>query len=268
MDIFRELIRLEREGAPAALCTVIEASGSVPQQPGSKMVVREDGGVVGTVGGGALEHEVVQRAGESIASGEPRLLQYDTVRDLGMACGGRISVFVDPAVQRPVVIVFGAGHIGRDLAAMALRAGFRPTVVDPRPEWADPSAFPESVDVRAGDPVEMLDELPLSEDAFVVLVSHSHAVDQRILASVLPRPWRYLGMIASKRKVKQVFGELEQQGADPDQLARVHSPIGLKIGGNDPGEIAVSILAELIRVRHDKPEDPATSFRDPAGAHG
>ncbi len=266
MRLFEEVAKLEAVGAKAALCTLVEAVGSVPQRPGAKMVVREDGSISGTVGGGALEHRVIAAAGEVIETGRPTLVRYDTVRDLGMACGGQTAVFIDPLRAHADLVVFGAGHIGRDLCAMASRCGFRVTVVDERSEWATADAFPDASQVVAGDPVSRMGELPLSEDAYLVLVSHSHAVDQRLLGHLLDRPWRYLGMIASRRKARTIFAELEKGGADPAALARVHSPIGLKIGGSDPGEIAVSILAELVRVRHDKPEDPATSFRPSQGA--
>jgi xanthine dehydrogenase accessory factor len=261
MRVFEELARLEKEGASCVLCTVLETKGSVPQKSGSKMVVREDGSIVGTVGGGALEHEVRRRAARALEAGEPELYEAKLGPDLGMACGGAVSVFVEPLFAAPDLILVGAGHIGRDLCAMASRAGFRVSVVDARAEWAVAEAFPDAAAVLAEDPVAALDDLPLGPDAYVVLVSHSHDVDQRVLGEVAGRDWRYLGMIASKRKVKQVFAALEEQGVDPAQLAQVHSPIGLKIGSIDPGEIAVSILAELIRVRREKPEDPATSFK-------
>lgn len=260
MRLYGELAKLEASGARAALCVLVEATGSVPQVPGAKMLVKDDGSIVGTVGGGALEHRVIEAAREVIEAGAPRLERYDTVRDLGMACGGQTAVFIDPIGLRPDLVIFGAGHIGRDLCAMAGRCGFRITVVDERSEWAVDTAFPDADQVVVGEPVSVLDDLPLSARTFLVLVSHSHAVDQRVLGALVDRPWRYLGMIASKRKVAQIFGELERQGADRAVLDRVHSPIGLKIGGADPGEIAVSILAELIRIRYESPEDPATSF--------
>ncbi len=252
MKLFHELAKIETEGTPAALCTLVEAVGSVPQQPGSKMILLGDGSITGTVGGGALEHRVIADARTVIESGVPTLVQYDTVGDLGMACGGSTSVFIDPVHTRPNLVVFGGGHISRDLSAMAARCAFRVTVIDSRSEWAQPEDFPAADRVLAGDPVALLDELPISADTYLVLVSHSHAIDQRILQTLLTREWRYLGMIASKRKVKQVFAALEGEGADPERLAQVHSPIGLKIGSIDPGEIAVSILAELIKLRRGK----------------
>jgi len=260
MRVFEELARLEKQGAACVLCTVLQTRGSVPQKPGSKMVVRVDGTIVGTVGGGALEHEIRRRAGEALRSGEPELYEARLGPDLGMACGGAVTAFIEPLFAAPDLIIVGAGHIGRDLCAMASRAGFRVTVVDQREEWATPDAFPDAASVQAADPVTVLDELPLGANAYVVLVSHSHDVDQRVLGEVASRTWHYLGMIASRRKVKQVFAALEEQGVDPDRLAQVHSPIGLKIGSVDPGEIAVSILAELIRVKRGKPADPKTEF--------
>jgi xanthine dehydrogenase accessory factor len=261
MTIFDDLAERTRQGRSCVLCTVVETRGSVPQVPGARMLVMPDGGSTGTVGGGALEHEVRRRALVVLDRGEAELWSANLGPDLGMACGGGVSVFIEPLFAAPRLLIFGGGHIGRDLCAMACRAGFRPIVVDERPEWAVEAAFPDAAKVLCSDPVDALGDLEVDGDTFVVLVSHSHAVDQRILGAVLDLPWRYLGMIASKRKVKQVFGELQASGADPEQLARVHSPIGLKIGGMDPGEIAVSILAELIRVRRGKPEEPATSFR-------
>jgi len=260
MDIFEEISRLERDGKACALCTVVEVRGSAPQQPGSKMVVLGDGGHRGTVGGGALEHEVVRRAITAIETGRRELYRVNLGPDLGMACGGGVSVFIDPLSAAPRLVVVGAGHIGRDLCAMAARVGFSVTVADARPEWADPAALPDASEVICGDPVDVLAGLTIDDGTYVVLVSHSHAVDQRVLGSILDREWTYLGMIASRLKVKQVFEELRQEGADPERLARVHSPIGLRIGSVDPAEIAVSILAELIRVRRAAPVDPDVAF--------
>ncbi len=261
MTIFEELANMQKQGRACVLCTVVETRGSVPQVPGARMLVHPDGATAGTVGGGALEHEVRRRALEALERGTAELWTANLGPDLGMACGGGVSVFIEPLFAAPRLLIFGAGHIGRDLCAMAARAGFRPTVIDERDEWADDAAFPDASVVLCGDPVALLPDLAVDGDTYVVLVSHSHAVDQRVLGAALDLPWRYLGMIASKRKVEQVFGELEAEGADPLRLARVRSPIGLKIGGMDPGEIAVSILAELIRIRRGKPEDPATSFQ-------
>ncbi len=261
MTLFSEIVKLERSGAPGVLCTLIEARGSVPQRVGSKMLVRADGTIAGTVGGGALEHAAVQRAREVLERGTPETWSIRLGPDLGMACGGAVTLFFDPLRHAPPLIVFGAGHIARDLAAMAARVGFRVVVVDGRPEWATPEAFPDATEVIAADPTTVLDRLPFGPEAYVVLVSHSHAVDQGILGAVLDRDWTYLGMIASKTKVETVFRELEAEGADPARLAQVHSPIGLKIGAIDPAEIAVSILAELVRVSRGAAEDPATAFR-------
>ena len=260
MKLFEEIARLESDGAACALCTIVEVRGSVPQQPGSKMVVLGDGSHRGTVGGGALEHEVVRRARAAIDRGRAELYKANLGPDLGMACGGGVSVFIDPLSIAPKLVIVGAGHIGRDLCPMAARVGFSVTVVDSREEWADPAAFPDAATVLCGDPVDVLAGSSVREDTYLVLVSHSHAVDQQVLGSVLEQDWRYLGMIASKLKVKQVFAELQEQGADPQQLAKVHSPIGLRFGAIDPAEIAVSILAELIRVKRQAPADPGTAF--------
>ncbi len=264
MSVFQELAKLEAQGAAGALCTVIETVGSVPQVPGARMLVRADGSTVGTVGGGALEHEVAALARAAIEDGSaPALHAFNLQDDLGMACGGRTSVFIEPLWRAPNLVIFGAGHIGRELCAMGARVGFRVTVVDEREEWADPAALPDAAEVVAGDPVELLERLPVDEESYVVLVSHSHAVDQRILQQVVQRPSRYLGMIASRRKRKQVFDRLQDEGIDAALLQRVHSPIGLRIGAVDPAEIAVSILAELIRVRRGAPEDPESAFPRP-----
>ncbi len=224
------------------------------------MVVQPDGSIHGTVGGGALELEVIERAKAAINGGDAQLHAFNLKQDLGMACGGALTVFIEPLFRNPHLIIFGAGHIGRDLCVMASRAGFRVTVVDQRPEWADVAHFPDAHAVVAADPIESLDTLPFGPNCYVVLVSHSHQVDHDIVKHAIQRPWCYLGMIGSKRKVEHVWGKLTAAGVDPALLDRVHSPIGLKIGGNDPGEIAVSILAELIRVRYDRPEDAGTSF--------
>lgn len=260
MTLIQELAELERQGTPAVLCTLIETRGSVPQRVGTKMVVRADGTIAGTVGGGALEHAAIQRAREVLARGTAETWSIKLGPDLGMTCGGAVTLFFDPLLSTPRLIIFGAGHISRDLAAMAVRVGFRVNVIDGRPEWATPAAFPAETEVLAADPHAVFDELPFGPDTYVVLVSHSHDVDQGILGGVLHREWAYLGMIASKTKVKKISRDLEAEGADPARMALVHSPIGLSIGAVDPAEIAVSILAELVRVLRGADEDPGTSF--------
>lgn len=246
---------LAREGRPAALVTVVGASGSTPRGLGATMAVRPDGSVVGTVGGGALEHDAVKRALASIADGRPRRLHYDFTagpeRNLGMACAGTVDLFVLPATGGPALHVFGSGHVARALAPMALAAGYRVTVLDDREGFPRPGDFPEGVALRPG-PYDAAG-LPFDGDStFVVVATHGHDRDEAVLRLCLPRPWRYLGMIGSRSKVRQAFRAIGETAEARARLEEVRAPIGLDLGGRSPGEIAVSILAECQAVRHSK----------------
>jgi xanthine dehydrogenase accessory factor len=239
---------LER-GRACALATVVESRGSVPRPAGAKMLIAEDGSTEGSVGGGALELEVVRISPEIIRSGEARLLSYRLDADLGMACGGSARVFIEPLLPPPPLYVFGAGHVGRALCSLAASLGFAVTVIDERIELASPEQLPNATAfVHSYDPSDWGD-LALNERAFCVVATPTHATDFAVVRALMKHTPRYVGMIGSKIKRRRAEQEMSEAGLPPERLAELHTPTGLPIGAITPEEIAVSIAAELIQVR-------------------
>jgi xanthine dehydrogenase accessory factor len=253
-DIAREsLAVLEGRAGRAALATVVGRSGSAPQVVGAKLLLHEDGRCLGTVGGGAVEAQVLAACRNALGDGRPRKIDTHLVSDLGMCCGGSMEVFVEVLEAPARLFLIGAGHVAQALTPIAQAAGFKVMVLDDREELLDAEAFG---DAQTGNhDVDELDDAirAPSEHDFILVITRDHARDQRALAHLLCRPHRYLGMIGSRRKVHTVVRRILEReaalGRPPPDLSRVHAPIGLALGGRSPGEIAVSIVAELIAVR-------------------
>lgn len=247
-DVTAALLAVLESGESAALATVIRATGSTPQRPGARLLYRQDGSIIGTVGGGAIEQTVIAALARCIADGKPEVVIRDLGRDLGMCCGGRMEVFVERVEARPRLLLFGAGHVGRATAAIAASVGFDVTVIDDREELNTEVRFGDCVRIHA-EPSEVIDELGLSDQDFVLIVTHDHRLDEEALDVCAARPHRYIGMIGSKRKVFRVIQRIHARRGAP-ALDRVYAPVGLDIGAVTPEEIAVSIGAELVALRH------------------
>ncbi|MCA9697582.1 MAG: XdhC family protein, partial [Myxococcales bacterium] len=252
---------LEGRGAPgregrheAALATVIRRAGSAPQVVGARMLLYADGSTLGTVGGGAIEHQVLEACRQTLRTGRPQTVEAHLVRDLGMCCGGAMEVFVEYLQAEARLIIIGGGHVSQALAPLARSLGFRVLVIDDREEMLEDPAF-EQVERLSFDADEIDAAVPdLSDRDYLVIVTRDHARDERALAQALELPHAYLGMIGSRRKVHTVLTRVlrryDERGRPRPDLARVHAPIGLALGGRTPPEIAVSIAAELIALRH------------------
>ncbi len=238
---------------PAALCTVVATEGSTPRKAGASMVVVADGSEVGriegTVGGGAVEHEIRRAALEVIATTRPRLVEIALTAQLGMCCGGKMTVFIEALRMRPPLIVFGAGHLGQALCKAAAAAGFDVHVADPRDELLTRERFPDAASLVDDYEGEDLARLPFGPDAFVVVATHDHQRDQQIVERVIERPARYLAMVGSQRKALLTRERCLAKGIAPAHVDRLVSPAGIDIGAETPEEIAVSIVAQLVHVR-------------------
>lgn len=249
--IYEYLLNLIQTGEPGMLVTVTEVSGSVPRHVGSKMVVHGDGRIFGSIGGGKIELDVISDALQLMQQTTPLKRSYQ-LTEKNMLCGGQVEILFEPLGRPDKLFIFGAGHIGQTLAPLAHQAGFQVTVVDNRPEFANRERFPaaQADRVLAGAYQVLLPQLIFDDQTFSVIVTHGHAHDEEILNFCLRKPFRYLGMIGSKRKIIITLERLAAQGIDKSLLDRVHSPIGLRIGAETPFEIAISILSELIATRH------------------
>jgi xanthine dehydrogenase accessory factor len=250
---------------PAALCTVIGVDGSSPRERSARMLVYGDGEIVGTIGGGNWEHRVIDAAISAIAAGVPRRYAAHLTRDLGMCCGGAMEVFIEPLELTDTLHLFGAGHVARPLAALARDMGFDVRVYDDRDEWLTEARFP-GVERVLQDPRRVVPTL--TDRDYVVLVTHSHQLDQDLLLATIEQPYAYLGMIGSRAKVAKFFVRLRAAGLDESLFTRVCAPVGLDIGAETPEEIAVAIAAELIRVRRGHAGPTPAMSEHPLSARG
>jgi xanthine dehydrogenase accessory factor len=255
-EVFAAVALALDRGEPAALVTIVSTTGSTPQRVGAKMLVYSDGRTVGTIGGGCYENDAFWKAREAIGHRRPQLVRYelsdDFAQETGLICGGQMEVYIEPIEPSPELYIIGAGHVGFHLARVAHEVGFRVHVVDDREKFANTERFPHAAEVVAEDIPAWLERTPLPAHAYVVIVTRGHTNDLEALRALAPRELRYLGLIGSRAKVARIFDQLLSDATPPDALKHVHAPIGLDIGAVTPQEIAVSILAELIAVKHGK----------------
>jgi xanthine dehydrogenase accessory factor len=259
MDLYEEIVRLRKDGRRGAVATIVNVRGSIPSFKTAKMLVRDDGSIVGTIGGGCVEGEVWQAAREVMESEKPRTLSFDLNQDpkydTGLVCGGTLEIFVEPILPPAELYIFGAGHVATSLYQVARIAGFDITIVDDREAYASRQRFPEAQNVIVEDFDKVAAKLTPSESSYIVIVTRGHRDDMRMLRWAVHTPARYIGMIGSKRKTITIFKELQAEGLAPELFDRVHAPIGLDIGAVTPEEIAVSITAELIAARRKVERD-------------
>ena len=264
-DVLEAALKATERGEPAALVTVIATEGSTPQKAGAKMMVYADGRIVGTIGGGCLEAEMTWRARQCIESRQSQLAFFELTPDQagedGLVCGGRMQVFIEPLEAPPTLCLFGAGHVAQPLARMAKQAGFRVEVVDDRVKFANRERFPDADLVLVEEFAAAAQRLTLGRNSFAVVVTRGHGSDARALHACLERELRFVGLLASRPKAVHVLAALERRGLSLEDLARVHTPLGLDIGAATPEEIAVSILAEMIAVRRGAVPSVARSLK-------
>jgi xanthine dehydrogenase accessory factor len=255
MDLYEEIVRLRKDGRRGAVATIVNVRGSIPSFKTAKMLVRDDGSIVGTIGGGCVEAEVWQAAREVMESERPRTLTFDLNNDpkydTGLVCGGTLEIFIEPILPPAELLIFGAGHVGTSLGRVAQMAGFDVTIIDDRETFANRERFPEAQQVIAEDFDKAVTQLSPGESSYIVIVTRGHRDDMRVLRWAVQTPARYVGMIGSKRKTITIFKELQQEGLAPQLFDRVHAPIGLDIGAITPAEIAIAIVAEMIAKRRN-----------------
>jgi xanthine dehydrogenase accessory factor len=251
-DVVQALLELLTSRQRGALATVVRTSGSTPQQPGARLLLREDRSTLGTVGGGAIERVVLEALEQALSGSEPELLIRDLAHDLGMCCGGRMEIFVEPIRPVPRLWLVGAGHVGKATARLAGSVGFEVHVIDEREELNTIERFPDC-QLVLGDPREELAKLTLGDDDWVLIMTHDHQLDEAALAATAGKNARYVGLVGSKRKVFRLLERVRAKHNGDFPLERVFAPVGLDIGAVSPEEIAVSILAELVALRHGRP---------------
>src|SRR5437763_10134824 len=245
---------MRRGGQRGALATIVHTNGSIPSYESSRMLVREDGSIAGTIGGGCVEAEVWAAAKEVMQKEAPRKMVFHLNNgasyDNGLICGDTLEVFVEPILPQPVVYLFGGGHVSMAVAKAAHAAGFGIVVVDDREAFANKERFPMAQEVYTSYE-NAFEKIKPNAASYLLIVTRGHKEDMRVLAWAVRTEARYVGMIGSKRKVMSVYKALEIEGYKLEEFERVYAPMGLDIGALSPEEIAVSIIAELVAVRRN-----------------
>ena len=242
--IYSSLAKLNENGQSAVLCLVTQSIGSTPRKAGSRMLLLSDGSTEGTIGGGKIEYQVIEEARKMLNSSQTKNIEYNLGSDLGMQCGGKMNIYFESINSSPRLFIFGAGHIGKVLSAMAVNYPFNVSLIDNR----------EGVFQNIGDGVKMVNKpfpevyenIDFRENDFVVITTYKHTYDEEIAAHFLKQPQAYIGMMASKRKAALARKKWEELGISTEKIAKVFSPIGVDIQCERPEEIALSIMAQLV----------------------
>jgi xanthine dehydrogenase accessory factor len=252
-DIFEEIRQLRQQGRKAVLATIVQIRGSVPSFQTAKMLIRDDGSTLGSVGGGCVEADVWAAAQDVLREEKSRVMNFDLTEESmaegGLICGGKVEIFVEPILPIPEMVIFGAGHISTQVSKIASIAGFRTTIVDNRPVFANAERFPEAVAIHSESFEDAFAALSPTENTYLVIVTRGHQEDENVLRWAVGTKARYIGMIGSKRKIRTIAETLTKEGLDRGRIEQVHMPIGLEIGAVTPEEIAVAIVAEAIQIR-------------------
>ncbi|MHC4822453.1 MAG: XdhC family protein [Planctomycetota bacterium] len=253
-DLYQEIVRLREIGEPAALCTVLLTRGSTPGKETMKMLVRGDGSTLGSVGGGCVEEDVRTMAMEVLANDRAQtrtftLNQADTPES-GLICGGQVTILAEPVVP-PVLVLFGGGHVAAAAARIAKEVDLRVWVCDPREAQSSEEAHP-AADARFSLPwPEAVAKVGSAQHHYLVVVTPGHRDDEEALHAIWAagcQP-KYLGMIGSRAKKAQLDRILADRGVPEAWLEQVRTPMGLDIGAKSAGEVAVSLVAELVKLR-------------------
>ena len=256
VDIYEEIVRIKQEGDVAALAVIVRAKGSTPRAAGSKILIKSDGSLIGSIGGGCLEAEVWEAAMKVIQTETTEVLNFDLTgqeeTSEGLICGGTMQVFIEPILAQPTIYIFGAGHISLAVSKIAAITGFRVSVIDDRPAYANAERFPDANEFHVDDPVEAISKLKINKASYLIITCRGHLEDQQVLAQAVKTTAAYIGMIGSKKKGKTVFANLKSKGISQEALDKVHTPIGIPIATETAEEIAVSIMAEIIDTRRQQ----------------
>jgi xanthine dehydrogenase accessory factor len=251
MSSFSEILKsLSIEELPAALCIVVSAKGSAPRREGAKMLVTKNGSIKGTIGGGNLEKQVIKDAMKVLEKQEPQLFRHDLLHQHEMCCGGTVQIYIEPIMKKNKLYIFGAGHTGKALANIATALDFETVVIDDRKEYMDELDNPKINKMNLPFS-EALKILPFDEKTYVAIMTYSHPLDRDILFYCLKKPHAYIGMIGSKRKVEITKKILKETNfADDEIINKIDMPMGIDIGAEGPEEIALSILAKIVKVKN------------------
>ncbi len=235
------------------MTTVVSVQGSVPRHTGSKMLVHADGSIVGTVGGGAMEAQVIKAALVALVDGQTRMPTYKLNNledgDPGI-CGGTVQVFIEPLGLKPTLLVIGGGHVGKALAQLGKWTGYRVILSDDRPEFCNADYLPGLDAYVVCKPDEVTQQIAINPQTYIACVTRGLPVDVNLMPALLATDAPYIGLIGSRRRWALTVKALKtERGLSESQLARIYAPIGLELEAETPEEIAISILAEITMLR-------------------
>lgn len=252
-DLFKKLGERVQKGEKAALAIVTEVDGSTPGRPGIMMAVFENRETIGTVGGGHIELEATEKALECIRKGESGSFKFElenSEKSSGMFCGGSSTIFIRSFNPRPKLVIVGAGHVSHELSKVAGTQSFDIHIVDNRDELCNRERFPNVEGLYLGDTIQTLMELDIDEETYIVIAGPNHESDEKSLEAVILSGARYIGMLGSKKKIEKIREHIIGRGGKEEELDKVYTPIGIDIGSNIPSELAIGIMAEIIRVKN------------------
>ncbi len=253
MVSYEQIAQVQSENKAAALCVVTHTSGSTPRKAGTKMIViagvSNSSKIIGTVGGGAVEHKIRKEALQVISHQVAKQVQVQLTNELGMCCGGVMTMFIEPLRSNPSCIILGGGHIGQSTCTLAAQMGFSCFIADPREELLEKTRFPLAKQIIKDYSRHELNQLPFGPDAFVVIATHNHFQDQMLIEQVLTREFNYLAMVGSRRKATMTCQRCLNAGFSDSQIKRITCPAGLDISAQTPEEIALSITSQMVKVR-------------------
>jgi xanthine dehydrogenase accessory factor len=254
IDLLKEELKAAEENIPFATVTILSAEGTTTRSYG-KMIVYPDGNIKGTVGGGTAELMAIKDAVKCIEDKTNAVKAYDTVSkasELGKVCGGKLTVFIEVFGSRPLILLCGAGHVGTATAKLAKLSGFQTLMLDDRDDdFVKESAKFADKFMKVDSFADAIKELNLPGELYVVVATHSHALDAQVMSVIFDKKPKYIGMLGSKMKIKHIFGLLKDNGISKEDLSHVYSPIGLNLGGEKPEEIAFAALAQIMMVKND-----------------
>jgi len=252
LELYEEVVQLTRGGEAFVLATVVASSGSSPRKAGAKMLIRGDGRFFGSVGGGRVEKESVEAALNALVDATPRMLEFVLTEENGFACGGSMSIYIEPQGRRPLLMMFGAGHVGRAVTSLAHGCGFRVVVVDDRPECASAALLPGADQVFCLPVQKVFEQLQTGPEDYAIIATPGHHSDFDAVRGCLATRVGFIGLLGSRRKREILLKILEDEGFAAEQRNRIITPVGVDIGAQTPEELAVSIVGQLIARRRGK----------------
>lgn len=251
--VYEALVQATEKAIPAALVTVISTTGSMPRHAGSKMLVYQDGRIVGTIGGGAMESRAISAAQDAIRTGKADTETYTLNSmddgDPGI-CGGTATLFIEPIAIPATLLVIGGGHVGQAVATLGKWMGYRVVLSDDRIAYCNDKVVAGLDGYVVSAPADLVNQINITTQTYIAAITRGLPIDEQLIPALLETDAAYIGLIGSRRRWALTAKALrEKYGLSDDALRRIHAPIGLELEAESPKEIALSILAEITMVR-------------------